>query len=108
VNLETGITTTVSGESFGKMMSQSSVERSTSSQAHMQALGNLDTLFRLAMKTSSRPPKKPGDTGIIEEIHHFVVPMPFEGDVLAVKIMAKRFVEEKQETRLYFRSCFIN
>ena len=100
-NVETGITATVSGESWRKMMSKSNVDRSVSSQAHMQALGNLDHLFRLSTLEQTRPGKKAGDAGRVSEVQHFVVPMPFDGDVLQVRILAKRYVDQQQGNRLY-------
>ncbi|MEW5709852.1 MAG: DEAD/DEAH box helicase family protein [Pseudomonadota bacterium] len=100
-NLETGIVATVSGESFAKMLSKSVVERSVSPQAHYQALGNLDTLFRLATKRLTRPGKQAADARSVGAIHHFDVPMPFDGEVLRVKIMAKEFAAPAQGTRLY-------
>ena len=100
-NIETGITATVSGESWRKMMSKSNVDRSVSSQAHMQALGNLDHLFRLSTLEQTRPGKKAGDAGRVAEVQHFVVPMPFDGEVLQVRILAKRYVDQQQGNRLY-------
>jgi hypothetical protein len=100
-NIETGIVATVSGESFDKMMSKSNVERSISSQAHMQALGNIDTLFRLATLEKTRPGKKEHDAEHINAIRHFVVPMPFDGNVLQVRILAKEFKQTAQGNRLY-------
>ncbi|PAT31890.1 hypothetical protein CLI92_09010 [Vandammella animalimorsus] len=101
VNLESGFTATVSGESFAKMMSRSNVERSVSSQAHMQALGNIDKLFALARVREVRAPKKVHDAGDMAAVHHFEVPMPFDGQVLRVKIMGKEFVSPDKGNRLY-------
>lgn len=98
-NAETGMVATVSGESLGKMMSRSAVAGSLSPQAHMLAVGNLDTLFALATKRETRAAKK--DTQAVSEIHHFDVPMPFDGDVLRVKILAKEFIQKGYGTRLY-------
>lgn len=98
-NEETGITATVSGMSLMKMLSKSAVDRSVSPQAHMMAVGNLDTLFRLAAARETRSPKK--DVDNVALIHHFEVPMPFDADVLRVKIMAKEFAEKGRGTRLY-------
>jgi hypothetical protein len=101
VNRETGLMATVSSASFGKMLSQSAVDLSVSPHAHMQALGNLDTLFPLATRVRSRPGKKDGDADRLGAVHHFSVPMPFDGEVLRVDILAKQFVDERQGTRLY-------
>jgi hypothetical protein len=100
-NVETGTVATVSGESFRKMMSASNVERSVSSQAHFQALGNIDTLFRLATLEQTREGKKPNDAQSIDAIRHFVVPMPFAGGILQVRILAKEFRQSEQGNRLY-------
>ncbi len=98
-NYPSGITATVSGESLGKMLSYSAVTRSVSPQAHMQAVANLDKLFAHALPTLSRPDKKA--TGSIKSMHHFEVPMPFDDDILNVKILAKEFVDQKEGTRIY-------
>lgn len=58
-SIETGLVATVSGASWSKMMSRSAIERSFSSQAHFQAMGHLDTLFRLATRVEQRPGDKP-------------------------------------------------
>ena len=65
----------------------------------MSAVGNLDKLFPLALQREERPDKKGATT--LKAIHHFDVPMPFEGDVLRVKIMAKEFAMPEEGTRLY-------
>ncbi len=98
-NLETGIVATVSRASLDKMLSKSNVVLSVSSQAHVLAVGNLDTLFRLSTLRESRPSKK--DPTNIDAIHHFDVPMPFDGRVLRVKLLAKAFRREVSGTRLY-------
>ncbi len=100
-NVETGIVATVSGETWSKMLSKSVVDRSVSPQAHYQALGNLDMLFRLATERLSRPGKQAVDARSIRAIHHFDVPMPFNGEVMRVKIMAKEFAAPEQGTRIY-------
>ena len=101
INAETGILATASAMSYGKMMSQSNVTGSVSSQAHYQALGNLDKLFGLATLRESRIPKNATDAGAVAQIRQFEVPMPFDGEVLRVKITAKEFVNAAQGTRVY-------
>jgi hypothetical protein len=98
-NLETGLVASVSRQSLDKMLSKSAVDRSTSSQAHVLAVGNLDTLFRLATLRESRASKKAPET--IGAIHHFDVPMPLAGDVLQVKILAKAFRRPIDGVRIY-------
>lgn len=98
-NAETGMVATVSGESWGKMASKSGVDLSISPYAHYQALGNLDKLFSMAIKREERGSRKSPDT--ISAIHHFDVPMPFDGEMLLVKIMAKEHRQKDQGTRLY-------
>jgi hypothetical protein len=53
------------------------------------AVANLDTLFRLAVETRVRESVK--DPTHVAAMHHFDVPMPFEGDVPRVKILVKEF-----------------
>jgi hypothetical protein len=98
-NIESGIVATVSRESLQKMLSKSAVDRSVTPQAHMTAVANLDTLFTLSTRTLSRTSKK--DPEKVAQIHHFAVPMPFDGEVLIAKILAKEFRQEEQGTRLY-------
>lgn len=100
-NAETGIVATVSGESFGKMLSSSNVVRSISPQAHYHALGNLDKLFHLATLDKTRSGKKEHDATSINAVHHFVVPMPFDGDILQVKLLVKEFKQAGQGSRIY-------
>jgi len=78
MNRETGCSATVSGESFKKMLSKSSVKLSISQQAHHKAVANVDILFALATLGRSRDPHREGDIGVIERLHHFDTPMPFE------------------------------
>jgi hypothetical protein len=98
-NREGGITATVSGETLGKMMSRSAVEDSVSSQAHLMAVANLDRLFPLALKRETRPDREGSPT--IEAIHHFEVPMLFDGDIRRVKMLVKEFSRAGQGARLY-------
>jgi len=99
VNIDTGFTATVSGESLLKMLSKSAYERSVSVQAHMQAIANLDRLFQASAFRMSRDDRKGNEN--IKEIHHFDVPMKFDGEVLCVKIMAKEYTRKERGTRLY-------
>jgi len=98
-NRETGIVATVSGSSLGKMLSRSAVDQSISPQAHMQAVANLDRLFPVAIPRLTRSDRNNDPT--VKALHHFSVPMPFDSDVLHVKIMAKEFRQSGQGTRLY-------
>lgn len=98
-NAETGIVATVSRESLGKMLSKSSVDASVSPQAHMMAIGNLDELFRVSILRGTRSDRD--DDPKLSALHHFEVPMPFAGDVLRVKILAKEFGQKDYGTRLY-------
>jgi hypothetical protein len=100
-NRETGVVATVSNGAFGKMKSRVSVVGSVSPQAHMQALGNIDKLFELAVIDHERGPKKQGDEGDIGNVQHYKVPMPFDGDVLMVKMLVKQFIDQEKGNRLY-------
>ena len=100
-NLQTGVIASVSGEALGKMASKSNIQMSVSPQAHYQALGNIDRLFPLAMLREERPGKKEGDAQSINRILHFETPMPFDGDVLRVKMLVKEFARKEQGTRVY-------
>lgn len=100
-NRETGVEATVSNGAFGKMKSRVSVVESVSPQAHMQALGNIDKLFELATLDAERTPKKSQDAGDIGAVQHYKVPMPFDGDVLLVKMMVKQFIDPEKGNRLY-------
>lgn len=101
VNQESGLAATVSGESYRKMLSQSNWSRSVNAEAHYQALGNLDKLFPLAARMASRDGKGATDAGRLKKIHHFHVPMPFDGDVLRVKMLVKAFTDPAQGNRIY-------
>lgn len=100
-NLATGMVATVSGGSLHKMLSSSAVLRSVSPQAHMMALGNIDHLFRLAILEQTRDGKKDIDENRIAGIHHLIVPLSFEDQVLEVRIMAKEFLNPAYGNRLY-------
>ncbi len=99
INSDSGITATASRESIGKMLSRSDRDRSVSLMAHLNAVANLDVLFPRAIHRTSRPDERHPES--IKEIHHFDVPMPHEGDVLRVKMMAKEYARTQQGTRLY-------
>jgi hypothetical protein len=100
-NLATGMVATVSGGSLHKRLSSSAVLRSISPQAHMMALGNIDYLFQLAILEETRSGKKADDLGRVAAIWHFIVPMPFAGDLLQVRIMTKEFEDPAEGNRLY-------
>lgn len=99
LNADSGITATVSRSTYRKMMSESSVRNSVSPQAHLQALGNLDQLFPHALLRESRPSNKQPQT--VAAIHNFDVPMPFDGQVLNVRILAKEHSAKSSGTRIY-------
>lgn len=101
VNLDSGVAATVSRAALDKMLSKAVVDASVSPQAHMRAVANLDHLFSLALRRLSRPGKKQGDGENVRAVHHFDAPLPFDGRVLRVKIMAKEFAAAEQGTRLY-------
>jgi hypothetical protein len=96
-NADSGIVATVSGESLRKMLSKSAWSRSVTPQAHMRAVGNLDTLFTLALLRQSRPDR--GGDPNIRAMHHFDVPMPFQGQVL------RRFWLRRWHARSWGRGC---
>lgn len=98
-NLDSGIAATVSATSLSKMLSRSAWGGSMSVPAHMRAVGNLDTLFPLAVLRQSRSDRN--RNADVAAMHHFEVPMPFEGQVLRVKILAKQLAAKEQGTRLY-------
>ncbi|MBA4285481.1 MAG: hypothetical protein C0434_08120 [Xanthomonadaceae bacterium] len=101
VNAESQLVATVSKDALGKMMSAAGRRGSVSPQAHYMALGNLDALFEIATKRLTRDGKKAGDAGDLSAVHHFDAPLPFDGRVLRVKIMAKEFTATNKGTRLY-------
>jgi len=98
-NAETGMVAVVSGESFKKMLSKSAVIQSTSQQAHHQAAANLDLLFALAVHRLKRPDKRGSPD--IKALHHFDAPMPFDGEVLRVKMLVKELTNPAQGNTLY-------
>lgn len=100
-SIETGLVATVSGASWSKIMSRSAIERSFSSQAHFQAMGNLDTLFRLATRVEQRPGDKPNDETSLRAVYQFMVPMPLDEQTVLVRITAKEYREASQGVRLY-------
>jgi hypothetical protein len=73
-----------------------------SPQAHYQTLGNIDKLFRLANRDERREEKKSSEEQNISAIHHFIVLMPFDEDVLKVTMLAKEFIDLNKGTSLYF------
>lgn len=98
-NADSGITATVSRQSLGKMLSQSAVRNSASRQAHMMAVANLDKLFPLSVKQLSRPDNEMNRH--IKAVHHFEIPMPFDGKVLRVKMLVKETGQSHQNNPLY-------
>lgn len=98
-NKETGITAVVSRGSLGKMLSKSSWKNSTSPQAHYMAVANLDKLFPLAIERIGRADRA-GDTNIAS-IHHFDAPMPYDGQVLRVKMLVKETTDPNSNNPLY-------
>lgn len=100
-NEETGLEAIVSGESFRKIMSEVARKGSSSPQEHYQAIGNIDQLFPLATLKETRPGKKQNDENVIEAIHHFEVPMPFDDKITKVKIMVKSYLDKNQGSRIY-------
>ncbi len=101
-NIDKGVIATVSGESFTKMASESARSVSVSPQAHYQAFGNIDKLFRLAIRDERREGKKSSDEHNISAIHHFIGLMPFDEDVLKVTMLVKEFIYLNMGTSLYF------
>ena len=98
-NLDAKVEATVSGGSLDEMLQPEIVNRSISPQAHMQAVANLDHLFEIALEHTVRDDRKGGEK--IKAMRHFDAAMPFNGEVLRVKIMAKEFTQTDQGTRLY-------
>lgn len=99
VNRETGMEATVSNSSLGKLLSKSARDDSISPQAHAAAVANIDKLFAAAIPRESRPDRD-GSTDIAQ-IHHFEVPMPFDGQMLRAKIMVKEMAQRDQGRRVY-------
>ncbi len=81
------------------MLSRDVVDASVSPQAHMQAVANVDALFRIGMLRSDRAGRS--DQAPVLRMLHFDSAMPFDGDVLRVKILAKQHMRPDQGTRLY-------
>jgi len=91
-NAETGIRAVVSNGSLDKMLHESSWKKSVSRQAHSQAIANVDTLFALATRRLSRADRKGAIS--IKAVHHFDAPMPFDGQVLQVKMLVKELADK--------------
>jgi|GEM_PF-2950259 len=102
-NTETGITAVVSGESFKKILSESSVKNSVSQQAHHEAAGNVDILFALAAHRRTKPDRN--NNPDIKAIHHFNAPMPFDGQILEVSMMVKEYTRPQHGNALYTLSA---
>jgi len=98
-NAETGIRAVISKTSFGKILSKSAVDGSVSQQAHHQAAANADVLFEIAIHRLSRPDRK-GDINI-KAVHHFDTLMPFDEQVLRVKLFVKEFTTPTHGNILY-------
>ena len=98
-NTETGLVASVSNESLRKILSNSSVSRSVSPEAHSLATANIDHLFKIAKRTESRGDKR-GDINI-KSIQRFSAPMQFKGETLQAKILVKEFASEEQGARIY-------
>jgi hypothetical protein len=98
-NGDSKIVATVSGATLGKMLSASSRIRSDDPIAHLNAVANLDRLFPHAIPRESRDDNQGGN--VIQQIHHFEVPMAHEGRLWRVKIMAKEFARKEDGTRIY-------
>ncbi len=98
-NRDSGVVATVSGNTLSKMLSKSSVDKSIAPQAHMQAVANLDTLFKHAVERLQRQDRTGGEG--IKSMRHFDVPMPFDGEMLRVKMLVKELAKEEQGNRIY-------
>jgi len=105
INFETGFTAKVSGGSLKKMLSKSAAGKSVSQQAHHQAIANADKLFALATRRRMRKATQDRDIGRIEWLHHFDSPMPFEGEVVRVKILVKEMTDRSLADSLYTLSA---
>lgn len=90
-NVETGFVAVVTRQSLEKMTSSSSWKNSVTPQAHYQAVGNVDALFRVATPSGERGGDRPEDKGFIKAMRFFDAPMPFNGEVLRVVITVKDF-----------------
>lgn len=64
-NVETGVTASLSGHARGKMLSHGGNAGSVSPRAHLTAVANLDTLFRLATVRLARQSRTPEDVGAV-------------------------------------------
>jgi len=53
----------------------------------------------------TREPEHKEDIGKIHQLHHFDVPMPFDGRVLWVKMLAKEVTDKRFPNRLYTLSA---
>jgi len=104
-NSETGIIAEVSGGCLGKMLSKIAVDSSISQQAHHQAIANVDKLFALATRRRKRKATQERDIGRIAWLHHFDVPMPFDGEVLRVKMLVKEMTDKRLPNPLYTLSA---
>jgi hypothetical protein len=101
-NISTGMKASVSKKSAKKMVDSSSIGKSASLSAHYAAVGNVDKLFEVAIRTEHRAGRKDEDAANIKAIHKFDAPMPFNGEIWRVRMTVKEFVRpEINGDRLY-------
>jgi hypothetical protein len=98
-NLESDTTATISRESLGKMLSASSVLRSTDAEAHRLAVANADHLFEIAVLRESRPDRdKDRHVG---QLHHFVSVLPTTQGPRRINLLVKEYSRPQDGRRIY-------
>jgi hypothetical protein len=91
-NISTGMKASVSKKSAKKMVDSSAIGKSASLAAHYAAVGNVDKLFAVSIRTEHRAGRKDEDALNIKAIHKFDAPMPFNAEIWRVRMTVKEFV----------------
>ncbi|MFZ4775130.1 MAG: hypothetical protein ACOYM3_07200 [Terrimicrobiaceae bacterium] len=98
-NADDGLTATVSGNTIGKMLNDSSVGKSVSPEIHALAVANVDQLFENGIRGFSGPDEH-GDNNI-SSVHRYFAPMLVGNDIYVAKMTVKEFVRASEGSRIY-------
>ncbi|MDR1191285.1 MAG: hypothetical protein LBK60_06435 [Verrucomicrobiales bacterium] len=98
-NAATGMIATISNATIGKMVSGSAAKKSTTTAAHVMAVGNLDVLFQNAELGETHPDRDRNSN--IRAIHRFYAPMIIGKEVYGVKLTVKEYAQSDQGNRIY-------
>jgi hypothetical protein len=99
INQRTGLVSTISKNTAGKMTSQSAAQKSASVKIHALALANIDQLYQAAIPGEIKPDRD-GDINI-KSVRRFYAPLGFLGQTYTVKITVKELVPKDQGNRIY-------